>query len=206
MANECMNYITIKGDKDLLQIFADSYLEKIKAKDYELDFNIIAPIPEDCDNDYDFRIQNWGNKWDGTNGYVSFHLDSKEPEIFLDVATAWGPCLPITIKLIELCPALYFYHEYYEPGMGFCGYIEHFAEDSPDYYIEKEYSVDYDPREYWIFMFDKEFENFDWLYDYVNEMVDDKELSSEDGALIHSMIEHDSIENIVDYCIRKGVL
>ena len=28
MANECLNYITIKGDKELLQVFADSYFKK----------------------------------------------------------------------------------------------------------------------------------------------------------------------------------
>ena len=183
MANECMNYITIKGDKDLLQIFADSYLKKEDDGDYGLDFNIIAPIPKDCENDYTFRIDNWGNKWDGTNGYVEVYDD----EIYIDVSTAWGPCDKITYKLISLCPALYFYHEYYESGDGFIGWIEHHSDEGPDDYEDIFFDVSQDPYHYWFWMFEKEFETFDWLYDHLNWLAEDEEISKEVCETIQKM-------------------
>ena len=202
MANECMNYITIKGDKELLQIFADSYFVK-KDDHYYLDFNVIAPIPKDCENDYDYRIYNWGNKWDGTHGDITFW---GEDEIFIDVTTAWSPCEPITTKLISLCPGLYIYHEYYEGGMGFIGWIEHHPNEGPDEYEQVDYSIDDDPEKYWFWMFEKEFETLDWLYEVVSDCAADEEISEEDENIIHSMLEHNSIEEIVEYCVEKGVL
>ena len=204
MANECMNYITIRGDKDLLQIFADSYLDKLENGNYGLDFNIIAPIPDDCENDYTFRIDNWGNKWDGTNGDVQFWNDN---EIYIDVSTAWGPCDKITYKLISLCPGLYFYHEYYEGGDGFVGWIEHHPDEGPDDYDDVYFDVSQDAFHYWFWMFEKEFENFDWLYDHLDWMLEDEEISKEVCKTGQKMIEDgDSTESIVNYCIGEGVL
>ena len=204
MANECMNYITIKGDNELLKIFADSYLKKEDNENYGLDFNIIAPIPKDCENDYTFRIDNWGNKWDGTHGYVDFWSDD---EIYIDVSTAWGPCDQITYKLISLCPGLYFYHEYYESGEGFVGWIEHHPDEGPDDYEDVYYDVSQDKYNYWFWMFEKEFENFDWLYDHLDWMFEDEEISKEVCETGQKMIEDgDSIESIVNYCIVEGVL
>ena len=56
------------------------YTMKEDNGDYGLDFNIIAPIPKNCENDYTFRIDNWGNKWDGTHAYVQFY----DYEIYID--------------------------------------------------------------------------------------------------------------------------
>ena len=97
MANECSNYITIRGAKSLIQLFADSYLDKLENEGYGLDFNIIAPIPNDCEDDYKFRINNWGNKWDGTDADVEIY----DYEIYINVYTAWSPCEPIIKKLIS---------------------------------------------------------------------------------------------------------
>lgn len=204
MANECMNYITIKGDNELLKLFADSYLKKEDDEKYGLDFNIIAPIPKNCENDYTFRIDNWGNKWDGTHGYVDFWSDN---EIFIDVSTAWGPCDKITYKLISLCPSLYFYHEYYESGEGFVGWIEHHPDEGPDDYEEVCYNVSQDAYNYWFWMFEKEFENFDWLYDHLDWLFEDEEISKEVCDTGRKMIDDgESVESIVNYCIAEGVL
>ena len=204
MANECMNYISIKGDKDLLQIFADSYLVKLENGDYALDFNIIAPIPDNCEDDYEFRIDNWGTKWNGTNGYVDFWNDN---DIYIDVSTAWGPCDQITYKLISLCPGLYFYHEYYEPGMGFVGWIEHHPEEGPNDYEEVYFDVSQDAFHYWFWMFEKEFESFEWLYDHVDWACEDGEITKEVCDTIQQMINNgDSVESIVNYCIGEEVL
>ena len=204
MANVCLNYITIKGDSDLLKIFADSYLKKEDNGNYGLDFNIIAPIPEDCENDYIFRIDNWGNKWDGTDGSVEFWPDD---EIFIDVYTAWGPCDKITYKLISLCPGLYFHHEYYEGGEGFIGWIEHHPDEGPDDYEDVCYNSSQDANNYWFWVFEKEFETFDWLYDHLDWMLEDKEISKEVCETIQEMIKNGaSVASIVNYCIAEGVL
>lgn len=203
MANECMNYITIKGDNELLKVFADSYLKKEDDGDYSLDFNIIAPIPNDCENDYAFRIENWGNKWDGTNGYVEFWTDE---EIFIDVSTAWGPCDKITYKLISLCPGLYFHHEYYESGDGFIGWIEHQSDEGPEDYEDIFYHVSHDDYNYWYFMFDKEYETYEWLSEHVDDCVDETIITEEEGNIIQSMIERSSLEDLIRYCIEKEVL
>ena len=202
MANECSNYITIRGEKDLIQLFADSYLDKLENEAYELDFNIIAPIPDDCEDDYNFRIENWGNKWDGKDADIEIYDD----EIFISVYTAWSPCEPITKKLISLCPGLYFYHEYYEPGDGFIGWIEHQGYEGPEDFEQTDYYYT-DKENYWFAVFDKDYENFDWLYDHVNDMYEDKELSEEDRDLIIKMIEeNEDLKIVVDTCIEKGVL
>lgn len=203
MANECMNYITIKGDKDLIQLFADSYLKKTEDGYYELDFNIIAPIPNNCEDDYTFRIENWGNKWDGTNGYVDFWSDD---EIIITVDTAWGPCDKITYKLISLCPGLYFYHEYYEPGDGFIGWIEHQPNEGPEDYEDIFYDVSHDAYNYWFWMFEKEYETYDCLSEHVDDCVDDEIITEEEGDIIQNMIEHSSLEDLIRYCIEKEVL
>ena len=202
MANECSNYITIRGEKDLLQIFVDSYLNKLENGNYGLDFNIIAPIPDNCENDYEFRINNWGNKWDGTNGEIDFYGD----EIFISVETAWSPCEPITKKLISLCPGLYIYHEYYEPGCGFIGWIEHQDYEGPEDFEQIDYNYN-DKENYWFAILNKGYETIDWLYECVNDAYEDEELDKEDRDLIIKMIEDDEdLKLIVDICIEKGVL
>ena len=217
MANECLNYISIKGDKELLQIFADSYLVKNYNNDtldftgdslinnnynYDLDFNIIVPIPEDCENDYDYRIHNWGNKWDGTNGYVTFWRDD---EIFIDVTTAWSPCEPIVEKLINLCPGLYFYHEYYEGGMGFVGWREHQPGDDPDDDERIDYSYE-DKENYWYTVFDKEFESIEWLADVIEDSYTDEEISEQEYEELQQSLENDELCVLVEMCVEKGVL
>ena len=207
MANECMNYITIKGDNDLLKVFADSYLKKEDNGKYGLDFNIIAPIPKNCENDYAFRIENWGNKWDGTHAYVTFYQDDKyiDNEIFIDVSTAWGPCDKITYKLISLCPGLYFYHEYYEGGEGFVGWIEHQPDEGPEDYEQVDYSYE-DPENYWYTVLDKEFETVDWLAEELECVHDEEEISDEDYEEVRRSLEEDELRVLVELCIEKGVL
>ena len=209
MANECMNYITIKGNRELLQIFADSYLVKKENGEYGLDFNVIEPIPKDiAGDDYHWRIVNWGNKWDGTNGYVALYFNSEdEAEIYIDVATAWSPCEPIVYTLISLCPGLYFHHEYYEPGEGYVGYIEHNANEDPEDAENVHYHSSYDPIGYWCYVFKEEHESFDWLTDYIEEQFDYKEITEEQRNHLFNIInENYPIEQIVQDCIEFNIL
>ena len=202
MANECMNYIKFTGDPILIQSFKESYLvynENVEY--YELNFNYITPIPDNC-NDYNFRIENWGNKWDGTNAYVEIYDD----EVYIDVATAWGPCSPIVDKLIRLCPGLEVDYKYYEPGYAFLGWRYHIPDEDPDDDEQDEILEGNDPYGYWTHMFMEEYETYDWLYDHINDMEKDNELSKEIADELKSLIDDKNDAHIVERCLEEGVL
>ena len=202
MANECMNYIKFTGDPILIQSFKESYLvynENVEY--YELSFNHITPIPDNCD-DYNFRIENWGNKWDGTNAYVEVYDD----EVFLEVATAWGPCSPIVDKLVRLCPGLEVDYKYYEPGCAFLGYRYHVPYEDPDKDEMEEITVENDPYEYWIHMFGEEYESYGWLQEHIEDLEKDGDLTQEIADELLKLIDDGNDAHIVERCLEEGVL
>ena len=207
MANECCNYITITGEPELIDIIATEYIGYNKKTDETyFDFNLIAPIPQDIlDNnlDYQWRIENWGNKWDGTNAYV----DLDDTQIFISVETAWSPCDKITYKLIELCPGVDIYHEYYEPGEGYIGYITHNAGDDPYDYEDVFYNYSHEPLKYWTMVFEKEYETFDWLSEHVEDLYDDETIIKAEADEILLMIHEDTpLETLIARCIDLEIL
>ncbi len=205
MANECMNYIRFTGRTEEITLFKESYLFYNEEKDdYVFNFNHIAPIPKNCENDYTFRIENWGNKWDGTDAYVEVCDD----EIYIDVATAWNPCCPIVDKLIRLCPGLEVDYEYYESGCGYIGWRHHDPYDDPDCDESIEYLVTSDPFEYWYHMFEKEYENFDWLEDHIDDLVRNEGFDLDIANEVLGMINDDTstLDMIIARCIDTEIL
>lgn len=203
MANECMNYIRITGRPEEIELFKESYLiYNKKIGDYDLDFNHISPIPKNCLDDYKFRIEHWGNKWDGTNAYVEIHDD----EIYIDVATAWNPCTPIVDKLIELCPGLEFDYKYYEPGCTFIGYRYHVSYENPDEDEQDEILESADPYGYWTHMFIEGYETYDWLLDHIEDLVEEGELAKGIADELRSIIDTRNDAHIVERCLEEGVL
>ena len=205
MANECMNYIKFTGRPEEISIFKESYLIYNKEKDeYELDFNFITPIPANCEDDYNFRIEHWGNKWDGTNAWVDIHDD----EVYIDVATAWGPCAPIVSKLIELCPGLEVDYKYYEPGCAFLGWRYHVAYEDPDEDEMTEYLESDDSYGYWTHMFMEEYETYEWLQEHIEDLEKDGELTQEIADELIQLIDSRSRNDaeIIERCIEEGVL
>ena len=202
MANECMNYIKFTGNKEEINLFKESYLVYNENVDYyELNFNHITPIPDNC-NDYEFRIEHWGNKWNGTNAYVEVYDD----EIFLEVATAWGPCSPIVDKLVRLCPGLEIDYKYYEPGCAFLGYRYHVPYEDPDEDEIEEITVENDPYGYWIHMFGEEYESYGWLADHINDLKEDGDLTQEIADELLKLIDDGNDAHIVERCLEEGVL
>ncbi len=203
MANECMNYIKLTGRPEEIALFKDSYLVyNEKVEDYELDFNYITPIPIDCQDDYNFRIENWGNKWDGTEAYVGAYDD----EIYIDVATAWSPCIPIVDKLIRLCPGLEVDYKYYEPGNGFLGYRYHVSYEDPDEDEAEEIIVENDPYGYWTHAFIEEYETYDWLEEHIKDMLEDKDIEENVADELLRLIDEGNDAHIVERCLEEGVL
>ena len=203
MANECSNYITIQGDPLLIETIALDYIGQDKEQgEVYFNFGLLCPIPKDIEEDYWWRIEHWGNKWDGSDAYI----DICDDEITINVETAWGPCDKWIYKLIEMCPGVNIYHEFYEPGEGFIGWINHCENEGPEDFEEVFYSQSNNPYEYWLTMFEKEYESFDWLSDRLDDSLDDEIITQEEFDNIFKMIEDDPLENIIRICIEKGVL
>ena len=205
MANICCNYITIQGDPGIIDIIAQDYIGYNKEKDsVEFNFGIMSPIPADlCGEDYAWRIMNWGNKWDGSDCYI----DICDDQIYLNIETAWSPCDKWTYKLIELCPGVDIYHEYYEPGEGFIGWISHNGGENPDDFEDVFYSYSNEAHDYWVTVFEKEYETFDWLDERIEELVDDETITESIAKEIREMIENNiSLEVLITKCLDEEIL
>ena len=146
MPNYCNNNIVItgpnsvidkiekiaNGDKgDLLQYF---YPMPKALKD------TTAPLPKDAtkeekakakenlkkygyDNWYDWRVENWGTKWDIMEFYNinRKEIGEDESEISLGFDTAWAPALGAYEKFIDENSNCSLKAYYYEPGCDFMG-------------------------------------------------------------------------------------
>ena len=66
---------------------------------------------------YNWRVENWGTKWDVTD--IAFHETKVSMSYEFD--TAWSPPTDVIRALSELFPTAYITHTYKEPGMGFGG-------------------------------------------------------------------------------------
>ena len=204
MANICSNLIIIKGDPELIKIVAKDYIGYNEEKDsVEFNFGIMSPIPDDIQDDYSWKITNWGNKWDGSDSWV----DICDDEIFLNIETAWSPCDKWTYKLIKLCPGVDIYHEYYEPGEGYIGCIQHFKNEGPEDYEEVCYSYTSDAHNYWVTVFEKEYETFDWLDERIEELVDDETITENIAKEICEMMEDNTpLEVLITRLLNEEVL
>lgn len=204
MANECCNYITITGDPEIIDIIAQDYIGYDKEKDsVEFSFGIMSPIPDNIQDDYFWRINNWGNKWDGSDCYI----DICDDQIHLSVDTAWNPCDKWTYKLIELCPGVDIYHEYYEPGEGYIGWISHSRSEGPDDFEDVFYNYSNEAYDYWLAVFEKEYETFDWLDEHIEWKLEDEEITESIAKEVREMIENDApLETLIAKCINEDIL
>ncbi len=204
MANVCMNYITIQGDPALISLIAKDYVGYNEKEDVvEFNFGLMCPIPDDIQDDYSWRIEHWGNKWDGSDCYV----DIDENTIHLNIDTAWGPCDKWTYRLIELCPGVDIYHEYYESGEGFIGWISHNENEDPEDYEDVFYSYSGDSYNYWLTVFDKEYETFEWLDDHICDLENDEEITEAQSKEVRDMIENDiPLETLITKCLEYDIL
>ena len=90
---------------------------------------------------YDWRIKNWGTKWNayGYEGGVQF--DGKS----LRFQTAWSPPEPIIAKLAEMYPDLDFTHQWADEDIGQnCGEVEyHNGAPDGEFFPAGQEAVDY---------------------------------------------------------------
>jgi len=69
---------------------------------------------------WDWRVQNWGTKWNSADCEVTIMEDDQVEYTF---NTAWGPPEGVIFKLRELYPDASITAFYDEPGMELAGYL-----------------------------------------------------------------------------------
>ena len=140
MPNHCQNNVTISCDSQTAELIRNL----LKGEETEFDFNKLIPMPEElleCSNDpkvnlrrkqqyghdgwYDWRLANWGTKWNSYECTLDEMIDDGILEYRFD--TAWGPPEGIhtaLMKYIEThdlrAEVTWFYDE---PLMEFAGYL-----------------------------------------------------------------------------------
>jgi hypothetical protein len=131
MPNHCFNRIEIYGKE------ASKIASKIESKETPFDFTKIFPEPdydktevkptfrkEEGDDFrmpswWDWRVQNWGTKW---NSYDCEVIEMDDEQVEYTFNTAWGPPEGVIEKLREQYPDVSITAFYDEPGMEIAGY------------------------------------------------------------------------------------
>jgi hypothetical protein len=110
MPNWCSNKVTVSGDLIKFKTW-------LNGEPFCL--NKIVPIDKtllEGQGWYDWRINNWGTKWD-----VEAVAEDLGDTIVFNFETAWGPPRMAIVKLCELFPEINIVHSYLELGMCFVG-------------------------------------------------------------------------------------
>ena len=141
MPNWCYNRVEIYGEE------AKEIAEKIASEETPFDFAKILPEPDydkieveptfgsteaadaahvatggdfSMPKWWDWRVQNWGTKWNSSECEVTIMEDDQVEYTF---NTAWGPPEGVIYKLRELYPDASITAFYDEPGMELAGYL-----------------------------------------------------------------------------------
>lgn len=138
MPNWCNNCLIVRHDDPAM---IDRLVE---AYEQNRLFQTIKPMDEALlasDAWYDWRVNNWGTKWElDHNGNP--HVRKSPNEVGFGFDTAWAPPEGIYAALIEQGYTLTGY--YYEPGMGFAGmyFTDPDGQLADDYYDIGEMTAD----------------------------------------------------------------
>jgi hypothetical protein len=119
---------------------------------------------------YDWRVKNWGTKWDAAESYI---LDDEDEFFSIEYNTAWGPNIEWVRYVAKQFTELTFTLWFQEPGMGFCGVYEVTDEDEDLCEGDLEW-VDEDGRKV---EYDGELERY--KYSDTKEVIDDEDFYPE---------------------------
>ena len=207
MANWCINSLEITGDEKKVEEFVEKFSKDgvsafiptpKELEDTEAPLEIKDPerAKENIEKYgaadwYDWRVKNWGTKWDvGELTVVSL----EEEYAFITFETAWSPIIEAMEKIAKMYPELKFDLEYEEPGMGFFGKV--IFEDGK---ISDEWEYDWDDRfeeGWWLF---KELEDVFEQADFnLNDMLSDDKITEEEYNKLL-----DKFDELSDVEVRK---
>ena len=140
MPNWCSNSITISGSTDTIkQLWDDAHV----GDDFGL-LNAMVPMPKELDdttkgtdgdavNWYDWRVQNWGTKWDVSDEGLEY-VDNGDGTSTIEgwFQSAWSPPVGAMHKLSQDWDSCYIQLMYEESGMCFVGCWD--SEGADDHY------------------------------------------------------------------------
>lgn len=139
MPNWCNNKLTISGNKENLSVFKN----QVRGKETDICLNNLVPMPKelentispgDNDNWYNWRLRNWGIKWD-----IEARLaDESENALIYEFDSLLGPPCYWIRNVAPMFPDLSFELYYKESGMCFQGTIsaqkDLFVDQVEDYF------------------------------------------------------------------------
>ena len=140
MPNWCNNSITISGSTDTIkQLWDDAHV----GDDFGL-LNAMVPMPKELDNTtkgtdgdavnwYDWRVHNWGTKWDVSDEGLEY-VDNKDGTSHITgwFDSAWAPPIEAYNTFLDDMDGCSIEATYEEGGMDFAGIYE----DGDDQYME----------------------------------------------------------------------
>lgn len=121
MPNWCLNNLTIEHeDRAKVMEFVHAYKEGKACEHY-------LPVPKRDDGElsddwWDYRVENWGTKWDiGSDNNESHGLNPTVVgnQASMEFDSAWSPPIGLYERLVEL--GFKIEASYWEPGMDFAG-------------------------------------------------------------------------------------
>lgn len=124
MPNWCLNEVDMYGKPEDIKAIADL----ITSDESPFDLNKIIPMPKELEgtqptsgvpNWYDWRLENWGTKWNVTDGTT----DVGEESIHATFETAWSPPEFICYHLREKFPDVEISWFFREDGMQMAGWL-----------------------------------------------------------------------------------
>jgi hypothetical protein len=137
MPNWCSNRATITGPAPVIQ----EIVEILNRDDSPL-LNWMVPEPKDNASWYDWRVNNWGTKWDISDVY--FEHNAEEDSIEFSFCSAWAPPVDAFRTWAEADGRVQFNLEYWEPGIGFLGSAMYDGDCFDDNYLD----CNQNPEEY----------------------------------------------------------
>jgi hypothetical protein len=186
MPNWCNNTITLTGPKEkITAIYAkakkdDALLQQLKPMPEALDGTTspapkegkVQPLVDGFDNWYDWRVQNWGTKWDVDMEGLELSDDGTTITGWFD--SAWSPPIHAYEYFLTDNEDCSIKSYYYEGGMDFGGLWEDFADAEV---TMSEFTADEmeDPMSGLIFDLNEQFNFSEMVREYEEEQKTDTE-------------------------------
>jgi hypothetical protein len=178
MPNWCQNNLRVYGDTIEISEFKKHSLtpaDHNSPEDFDFTFEGLYPTPAEFTDEqspdqllpgwYEWRIDNWGTKWDAAETVI---LENSVDELCVSFETAWAPPTEWLKKVSLKFPNLNFVLDYIEEGQGFCGVLDISDGEIVDDYGDVQF-VDSDGREVFY-----DAESSCWKYFGTNDCVYDE--------------------------------
>jgi hypothetical protein len=132
MPNWCYNWVTVvtNGAVEDRPKVLGAVSSLVSSEERPFDFERVIPMPEGLDEEpgmvgYDWRVDNWGTKWNVHAEETQVDRKADRVEYFFE--TAWSPPFQVierlAERLAELFPDLDVTLAYDEPGTDFGGFV-----------------------------------------------------------------------------------